>query len=386
MDVLNLCEEEIWENSPFRNHQLRLKIRKVAHKQTRTVLVALRRKAEIGSDDYLGMYTKVFKALVTKRIASGKTDSRASTPSVTNWEDYTEHDEDMIQLKLKREPEEAQVPQPSHGPSSVSFADPLIADAVAQMYAPQQQGESAGEYHHRRDAAIRLHNVALEGTPTHHDTNQPSLTEDLESAHLAARRTSKVPTPATQARCEVRVPMADQRKDRIAYQHLRNEDMEMRGSSLYDDQGIIFDGHRPIDMKDPRYTQPTSQAPAPDDPHGSDSEPDDRSNRSRRRPQENPRIPCHPNSDHNPHGGAGGGGGGDGGPPNGGGGFDPGGDDPDPPTNRRPLHRGYSMPPADRAKLHTPGVRATNEHHRAQMHDRLLRLCCEHLLRVLKFT
>jgi hypothetical protein len=34
MDMLNLCEEEIWENSPFRNHQLQLKIRKVAHKQT----------------------------------------------------------------------------------------------------------------------------------------------------------------------------------------------------------------------------------------------------------------------------------------------------------------------------------------------------------------
>jgi hypothetical protein len=209
MDVLNRCEKEIWENSRFQNHQLRLKIRKVAHKQTRMVLVVLRRKAEIGSDNYPEMYTKVFKALVTKQIASGKTDSHASTLSITNWEDHTECDEDMIQLELKREPEEAQVPQPSHRPSSVSFADPLIADAVAQMYAPQQQGESVGEYHRHRDATIRLHNLVLEGTPIHHNTNQPALTEDSESAHPAARGTSKVPTPAMQARCEVRVPMAD---------------------------------------------------------------------------------------------------------------------------------------------------------------------------------
>lgn len=37
------------------------------------------------------------------------------------------------------------------------------------------------------------------------------------------------------------------------------------------------------------------------------------------------------------------------------------------------------MPPADRAKLHTPGIRAMNEHHRSQMHDQLLRLCHKHL-------
>src|ERR1700733_2910927 len=37
------------------------------------------------------------------------------------------------------------------------------------------------------------------------------------------------------------------------------------------------------------------------------------------------------------------------------------------------------MPLADRARLHTPGIRATSEHHRMQMHDRLLRLCREHL-------
>ena len=92
---------------------------------------------------------------------------------------------------------------------------------------------------------------------------------------------------------------------RHAYQHLRNEDLEKWRSLLYDDQGILFDGHRPIDMRDPHYTQTASQAPAPDP------------------------------------------GGGGGRPPDDGGGFDPGGGGPGPPNNWRPLQRGYSMPPMD---------------------------------------
>ena len=75
---------------------------------------------------------------------------------------------------------------------------------------------------------------------------------------------------------------------------------------------------------------------------------------------------------HTPYGAAGGGGGGDGGPPNGGGGFDPGGDNPDLPGNQRPLPRGYSMPPADWSRLHTPDVHTTNEHHHTQVHNWLL--------------
>ena len=53
--------------------------------------------------------------------------------------------------------------------------------------------------------------------------------------------------------------------------------------------------------------------------------------------------------------------------------------DPDPSNNQCPLQQGYYMPPVDWARLHTPGVCVTNEHHWSQMHHWLLWLCQGHL-------
>ena len=69
----------------------------------------------------------------------------------------------------------------------------------------------------------------------------------------------------------------------------------------------------------------------------------------------------------------------DGGPPDGRGDFDPGGDNLDCLNNCCPLHRGYSMPPVDQARLHTSGICTTSEHYCTQMHDQLLHLFQEHL-------
>ena len=45
----------------------------------------------------------------------------------------------------------------------------------------------------------------------------------------------------------LRVPMAETLSDRVAYQCMRNGDLRTKGQSLIDDQGIVFEGTKPID-------------------------------------------------------------------------------------------------------------------------------------------
>ena len=75
MDVLERCEDLIWEASPFQNPRHHEKIRQVAHNQTLEGLVLLGKKAEPASSDYKAMYLRVFKAVVAKWAALNKSDS-----------------------------------------------------------------------------------------------------------------------------------------------------------------------------------------------------------------------------------------------------------------------------------------------------------------------
>jgi hypothetical protein len=141
MDVLERCEDSIWEASPFRNPRHREKIRRVAHNQTLEGLVLLGKKAEPASSDYKAMYIRVFKAVVAKRTALNKSDSQPSTPSIGNIEDYMEQGHNQTQLEPKMEVEELSVPQPTHKMVETPFVDPLVENAIAQINAPQQRGE-----------------------------------------------------------------------------------------------------------------------------------------------------------------------------------------------------------------------------------------------------
>jgi hypothetical protein len=376
MDALTHCEENVWNDSPFTNPRLREKIRKVAHEQTTEILVLSKKKVELRSMDYKDTYLHVFKRLVAKRIAANKPNSCTSTPSgISDISEYVTRWGDNPHPAFKKEPEDGPIPSSTPEVPNTLAVDPVVEAAMAHMKTPQRRDESDEDYRRRRDAAARLHHVTFETTPRHPNNDQGEPTEDTDSTRPPPKGTSEASGPAIRVPLNARMPMANNRSDRIVYQRLRNEDLDKRGSSLYDDQGIIFDGHRPIDVNDIRYARISSQAPAPDYPGGGNG-PGNQGNDNGRRSQDYSRRPPIPDRSHTPYGAPGGG---DGGPPNGGGGFDIGGDDSDLPGNQRPLRRGYSMPPADRSRLHTPGVRATNEHHRTQMHNRLLRLCRERL-------
>jgi hypothetical protein len=180
----------------------------------------------------------------------------------------------------------------------------------------------------------------------------PAATDNSTSArnytHSASEHSgTRVPTNA-------RIPIADNRRDRIAFQRLRNDDVSRRGTSVYDDQGIVFEGDQPIDLMEQVYLRSRGQNPLPNNPYcgnGGISE----GNRD---------PPFYPGQDRSPYDNPGGGGGSDG------------RDEDLPPNRRHNFHRGYSMPLVVRD---IRGVRAAMEHHRDEMHDQLIRLCREHL-------
>jgi hypothetical protein len=75
MDVLNRCYTAIWDECPYANPHLLLKVRTVAHNQTTEVLTLLKKKVDLASTFYKATYLDIFKALITKRITSKKTDT-----------------------------------------------------------------------------------------------------------------------------------------------------------------------------------------------------------------------------------------------------------------------------------------------------------------------
>ena len=147
MDVLERCEDSIWEVSPFQNPRHHEKIRRVAHNQTLEGLVLLGKKTELASSDYKAMYIRVFKAVVAKQTALNKSDSRPSTPSISNIEEYMEHGQSQTQPEPKMEVEELSVPQRACKMVEIPFVDPLVENVIAQINTPQQHGEPDDTYH-----------------------------------------------------------------------------------------------------------------------------------------------------------------------------------------------------------------------------------------------
>jgi hypothetical protein len=267
---------------------------------------------------------------------------------------------------MRPEPEGMQLPPTPQTPRSPPVNNPLVDDAIAGMNAPQHGQETNEAYAHRRNTAMRYENQVAFGLNQDQLKQEPS-TVDYESSTSRSR----VPTlRGNEEFPHARICMADRFKDREAFQHLRNSDLATRGVSLYDDQGIIFRKHQAIDAMKEMYLKSMGQAPAPNEPGGG-NDPDD--------PDEPPPRDDLPYNqrrgthDRTPRGGPGGGDG-DGNPPDG---DDNEGDDDQPPSHNRPTppHRGYSMPTAGQTRLRTPGVQAIIDHHRDQMHNRLIRLC-----------
>ena len=85
--MLDRSEGLVWNEGPFTNPYLCMKIRIVAHAQMVEVLT-LTKKVDPSSMVYKNMYINIFRALIVKRVASKKMNTIMLTPSVTNLEDY----------------------------------------------------------------------------------------------------------------------------------------------------------------------------------------------------------------------------------------------------------------------------------------------------------
>ncbi|KAF5382164.1 hypothetical protein D9615_004468 [Tricholomella constricta] len=127
--------------------------------------------------------------------------------------------------------------------------------AVSALHQARQLGESDDDY--RRRAAAAKHErmtheehlaqpqgsrwapvseSTLDPPTEHKDTNsQPAGNESVPAI--------QVPTEAKDGR----VPLAKEWNNRIAYQRLRNADLSRSKFTNYDDQGVVFEGHMPVD-------------------------------------------------------------------------------------------------------------------------------------------
>jgi hypothetical protein len=287
---------------------------------------------------------------------------------------------DVTENKL---PEIVREASASARPSQPFPLDPNIESAMQRLMAPQGNEETHTEFDRRKSAMRRL--------PTAPPVVQPEPKYTTEAA----------PSRVLSSLYHQQIPIADTLANRVGYQRLRQNDLDTVGVSNIEDQGIIFDGHRAIDVVNNPQTQRIGAAPDPNDPRGSDddephrhspSNPNLPRNPTRKPGRGNPYDRGYPPPHGNPPGGNDppGGGGGGGGPP---GGNDP----PDPygkpfsdpgynpdPHRTPPWHypgtapRGYSMPPAA-ARYTSPGIQEAMDHHRQTMHERLISLIHEHL-------
>ena len=138
-------------------------------------------EANMASPGYQSMYCQIFKALIAKKVASKTSDLRASMPSVTHISKYMDSDSDTGK-PIQGPKLEGRLECPStHNPRNISFVDPMVEDAMTQMRAPQQPGESMDSYHRRRDMTIRLDCATNHSPSNHADCLKATHTEDTES-------------------------------------------------------------------------------------------------------------------------------------------------------------------------------------------------------------
>ncbi|KAF5381391.1 hypothetical protein D9615_008405 [Tricholomella constricta] len=129
------------------------------------------------------------------------------------------------------------------------------AMAVSALHQARQLGESDDDYRRRAAAAKRErmtreeHLAQPQGSrwaPVSESTLDPPTERKDTNSQLAGTES----VPAIQVPPEAkdgRVPLAKEWNNRIAYQRLRNADLSRSKFTNYDDQGVVFEGHMPVD-------------------------------------------------------------------------------------------------------------------------------------------
>ncbi|KAG6894923.1 hypothetical protein C0992_003955, partial [Termitomyces sp. T32_za158] len=168
---------------------------------------------------------------------------------------------------------------------------PDIAEAMDILNAPRQANESQQDYEKRQNAARRQANVsgmphqALSEVETamlyHAGEEQAEELPEMRTPHQRVtikeeEHDESVPDkPVTPQRVARRVHLVDNWNERINYQRIRNQDLRVRGKSLIDDQGIVFEGWGGVTPIDDMRRQFIARTGEPDRDPGNDSGDDD---------------------------------------------------------------------------------------------------------------
>jgi hypothetical protein len=197
-------------------------------------------------------------------------------------------------------PMEAQLPPTPLTPSIITFTD-LLDDTMAQVNAPQCPDESDALYNQLRNAALQYAQQRAVQPELHIKTETVDNNIDLFTIHSQARGTNE-PHPYMRT-TPFHAPMNDNLQTHIVFQRLCNEDLASCGKSLYNDQGIIFRNHKPVDLMREQYLQSTGQALAPKESNGDDDGDDDGDHQGLHHPGEKPHGNGHGGPPGNPGGG-----------------------------------------------------------------------------------
>jgi hypothetical protein len=114
-----LAIDELWDKSPLTNATLKEKMQQIAGTQATNILSIMPRNTPTGPTEYRQMYVCMFGALLAKKVVLKTLDSRATTPSATNMEDYMESSPITTQAPLtplKEETWDGGIPPPQHVP------------------------------------------------------------------------------------------------------------------------------------------------------------------------------------------------------------------------------------------------------------------------------
>ncbi|KAG6871500.1 hypothetical protein C0992_010829, partial [Termitomyces sp. T32_za158] len=238
------------------------------------------------------------------------------------------------------------------------------------------------DYEKRQNAARRQANVSgmphqalseVETATSYHAGEEQA--EELPEMRTPRRRITikeeehdeSVPDEPVTPRCVARrVHLVDNWNERVNYQRIRNQDLRVRGKSLIDDQGIVFEGWGGVTPIDDMRRQFVARTGEPDRDPGNDSGDDDhhsdrgqgrRTNDREGRDRRDDRRPSGRQSERPvPRGLQG------------------------PRRERRteePAHqaiRAWSLPSPHDLRASTPGMNEAVKIHMDHMHDRLTRL------------
>ncbi|KAF5376109.1 hypothetical protein D9615_007779 [Tricholomella constricta] len=228
LELLALQVKQFWDTTNVLSEHRR---RRLEERADRLVLRSTGAQVvgEMVAQDYAGRYLEVLSVVFTeyrKKYPKGTSNSAVSSIAGTPVTKKAPLN------KGKGHWDDLFTPQAVASGSNQPLDE--AAMAVSALHQARQLGESDDDY--RRWAAAAEHERM---------THLP--TERKDTIMQPAGNKS---TPAIQVPMEAkdgRVPLAKDWNNRVAYQRLRNTDLSWSKFMNYDDQGVVFEGHMPVD-------------------------------------------------------------------------------------------------------------------------------------------